>query len=299
MELRHLRYFLTVAEELHIGKAADRLFMAQQPLSQQMAALERNLGVKLFVRASNRITLTPAGQTLRRKALAIVEAVDEATVAVQAAHRGEVGTLSIAYCRSAMENILYRAIPEFKRAYPQVRVHLQSGDPAMIADMLLRKEVDMAMTHVPFQLGGIDIEVLERQPLSLVTSSEFPAVRKKELRPQDLRGVPFVAFARHRFRAMSNAITKWFRSGEVAWEPDHEYEDAYAAINLVRGGLGVMILPATIAEQQPGLRSLQAVPDLPTVELAALWRSGEEMTRSAAAMLQLARRENRASLLAP
>lgn len=298
MELRHLRYFLTVAEELHIGKAAERLFMAQQPLSHQMATLERDLGVKLFVRANNRITLTPAGQTLRRKALAIVEAVDEAAVAVQAAHRGDVGTLSVAYCRSAMENILYRAIPEFKRAYPQVHVQLHAGDPSVIADLLLRKEVDMAMTHVPFQLGGIDIEVLERQPLALVTSEELPAVRKKVLRPQDLRGVPFVAFARYRYRAMSNAIGKWFRADGVNWEPDHEYEDAYAAINLVRGGLGVMILPNTIAEQQPGLRKLQAEPELPTVELAALWRSGEDMSPSATAMLHLARRENRRSLLA-
>src|SRR5258708_4895762 len=118
MELRHLRYFITVAEELHFGRAAERLFIAQPPLSQQIQQLERELGFTLFTRNNRRVQLTPAGHLFLEEAREIFSHLEKAIHAGLRVARGEVGWLGIGFVGTATYDILPAALSAFRAKYP-------------------------------------------------------------------------------------------------------------------------------------------------------------------------------------
>ncbi|MCX7635948.1 MAG: LysR family transcriptional regulator, partial [Syntrophales bacterium] len=122
MELRHLHYFIAVAEELHFGRAARRLNISQPPLSQQIKQLEEELSLRLFERTRRRVTLTPAGVAFLEEARRIIAMTEEAVRRTVRADRGETGQLSVGFIGSANYSILPRAIRAFRRCYPDVQL---------------------------------------------------------------------------------------------------------------------------------------------------------------------------------
>jgi DNA-binding transcriptional LysR family regulator len=150
MELRHLRYFLAVAEERHITRAAQRLGMQQPPLSQQIRALETELAVPLFVRSARGVELTAAGQVLQGEAYAILASVSHAAAQMQQAARGQVGKLSVGFTTSA---VLHPLVPGIIRAFredhPQVELDLRENAAADLIEALVRRDIQVALLRVP------------------------------------------------------------------------------------------------------------------------------------------------------
>ncbi len=148
MELRHLRYFLAVAEELHFGKAAERLLIAQPPLSRQIQDLEAELGVKLFTRIRKRIALTSAGETFRQHVMKTMESMDIAIQATQQADRGEDGVLQVGFPGSASYSFLPMSIRSFRRKYPGVEIVLHEMRSSEQIDALVKGTLDVGIVRV-------------------------------------------------------------------------------------------------------------------------------------------------------
>ena len=125
MELRHLHYFIAVAEELHFGRAAKKLFIAQPPLSQQIQRLEKELGVQLFLRSKRHVELTPAGKVFLEEARRTVVQAEQSIQAARRAERGEIGHLTIGFVGSAAYSLLPAMLPGFQQQYPHVQITLR------------------------------------------------------------------------------------------------------------------------------------------------------------------------------
>ncbi|MDY6808481.1 MAG: LysR family transcriptional regulator, partial [Actinomycetota bacterium] len=158
MELRHLRYFRAVAEELHFGRAAERLHIAQPPLSQQIRQLEAELGVTLLVRSTRRVELTPAGQAYLERVESILDAVDVAGVQAQRVAEGRAGTLAVGCVGSATYSLLPRFVRALGEQLPdlEVSVHGEMLAPAQLS-ALATGEIDLALLRPP--VGSADLVV--------------------------------------------------------------------------------------------------------------------------------------------
>ncbi len=159
MELRHLRYFIAVAEERHITRAALRLNMQQPPLSQQIRALEAELGVALFIRGARGVELTVAGQTLLEEAYAILNAVGEAATKTRQAASGTLGKLSIGFTTSAaLHPLVPRIIHAFRQDYAQVELDLHENAAADLTEAVMRRDIHVALLRVPVaRPPGLDV----------------------------------------------------------------------------------------------------------------------------------------------
>ena len=192
MNLRQLRYFLAVAEELHFGRAAKRLNMAQPPLSMQIKQLESSLGVQLFERTKRQVNLTAAGVVLRTEAQQILAQVALAEQKTQRAGRGETGHLAIAFVSSAMYSVLPLWIKTFRQHYPQVNLTLQAATGPAQLEKLLSHQLDIGFVRPPIENHNVVSQVVWREPMVAALSKEHPLSEKKEIEIADLRHQPFI-----------------------------------------------------------------------------------------------------------
>ena len=171
MELRHLRYFIAVAEERHITRAARRLNMQPPPLSQQIRALETELGVALFIRGARGVELTVAGQTLLDEAYAILRAVGSAAARTRQAASGQLGKLSIGFTTSAaLHPLVPRIIHAFRQDYPQVELDLHENAAADLTEAVMRRDIHVALLRVPVARpsGLAFLELLHEELLAVL-----------------------------------------------------------------------------------------------------------------------------------
>ena len=180
VELRHLRYFVAVAEELHFTRAAARVHIAQQPLSAAIARLEQQLGVTLLERTTRRVQLTEAGEALLEPARAALRAVDEALAAAQAAGRGEAGDLSIGLSSGAWYGLepLFDAVRE---RHPQLRLHVRQQSTRPLLDDLRAGRLDLAVGLCVQDPGGLAVQRLKDEPVFLAVAGEHPLAGFREV----------------------------------------------------------------------------------------------------------------------
>jgi DNA-binding transcriptional LysR family regulator len=162
VEIRHLRYFLAVAQELHFGRAARRLGMAQPPLSQQIAALEKSLGATLFERG-RQVQLTPAGEALRAEAQRIVTLSERLQSVVAAAASGQSGMLSVGFSASASLGLLPPLFREFRRKFPEVQVILREGATEDHLSAVEAGALDLAVVRGPIVRRALRVDTLRRE----------------------------------------------------------------------------------------------------------------------------------------
>src|ERR671931_2151644 len=151
MELRHLRYFVTVAAELHFGRAAARLFISQPALSQQIRSLEGELGLKLFERNRRGVRLTPEGAAFLAEARAVVQQADRAAAVARALAEGASGHLRLGYVVTVPGGLAERVVREYRRRYPGVEITAESGTTVHNVERLRSGELDVAFVHTPFE----------------------------------------------------------------------------------------------------------------------------------------------------
>jgi DNA-binding transcriptional LysR family regulator len=247
IELRHLRYFLAVAEALHFSKAAERLGMAQPPLSQQIRRLEQLIGHRLFDRTTRGVKLTLAGQLLADRARSTLEKVQDDLEQVRRLGRGEEGTLTVGFSGSVMFTELPAAIESYRRRYPKVELRLRELATYAQIPALLNGTLDLAFLRDGDPTQGIEMTTVVREPYVAVLPRAHPLARKRSLRVADLRDEPFILFARRMGplafdRTMACCEKSGFRPNIVQDAPQWP-----TLVRLVAAGLGVSLAPACVA----------------------------------------------------
>ena len=251
IDLRHLRYFVAVAEELHFGRAALRLHIAQPPLSQQIKQLERNLGHPLFLRTSRSVSLTAAGHELLERARRILTRFDEDLSAVRRVGRGEVGALTIAFTGSAiLRDPLPEAIRAYRRKYPEVDLRLRELGTMLQIAALRDGSIDLGFLRDPGPFDSLVIQELSREPYLAVLPSRHPLAKMRVVPVCKLRGEPFVFHRRDigplAFdRTMAVCEQAGFRPEIVQEAPQWP-----TVIRLVESGLGVSIAPTCVSKME-------------------------------------------------
>jgi DNA-binding transcriptional LysR family regulator len=247
IELRHLRYFLAVADTLHFGRAAKKLGMAQPPLSQQIRRLEEMLGTPLFERTTRGVTLTPAGALLRERAAATLARLAEDLEQTRRIARGEEGRLVIGFSGSVMFTELPGAIQQYRRTYPGVEVQLREMWTAEQLRALADGSIDVGLLRDGGRHPDLTITPLLREAFHAVLPSDHPLRRQRTLDPASLEGEPFVLFAR---RMGTLAFDRTLRCClDAGFQPEivQEAPQFPTLIRLVAAGLGVSLVPACVA----------------------------------------------------
>ena len=247
IEFRQLRYFLAVAETLHFTKAAQRLGIAQPPLSQQIKRLEQFLGHRLFDRTTRGVKLTLAGQLLAERARSTIEKVHDDLAQVRRLGRGEEGTLTVGFSGSVMFTDLPTAIDGYRRRYPKVELRLRELVTSAQIAALLDGTLDLAFLRDGDPTSGIQLSTWLAERYVAVLPQSHALAGRRSLRLRDLREEPFVFFARRMGplafdRTIACCEASGFRPNIVQDAPQWP-----TLVRLVAAGLGVSLAPACVA----------------------------------------------------
>jgi DNA-binding transcriptional LysR family regulator len=254
IELRHLRYFLAVAEALHFSKAAARLGMSQPPLSQQIRSLERMLGYPLFERTTRGVRLTKVGQYFRERAR---NTVAKMQVDVEMARRlgsGQEGTLTVGFSGSVMLTTLPKAIERYRRLYPKVELRLREMVTAEQTPSLLDGTLDLGFLRDGEPTAGLTMSAILRERFIAVLPARHELASRSTIRPRDLRSDPFVFFAR---RMGPLAFDRTVACCEAEGFRPHIAQEAPqwpTVVRLVAAGTGVSLAPSCVSNfAMPGV----------------------------------------------
>jgi len=248
IELRHLRYFVAVAEELHFGRAALRLHLAQPPLSQQIRKLEAVLGYPLFLRTSRAVKLTSAGEVFLERARRTLRNVQEDMEEARSIGRGEEGFLRVGFIGSAMLTAIPAMLGRYRRLYPKVNLQLHESYTSAVVQKLLKGELDAGFLRDGGQTSGLEVERLFSEPFIAVVPKKHSLAKHKTISATELRNEPFVFFTPSAGtlayqKPVSICEEHGFRPKVVQEAPQW-----LTIIRLVGAGLGVTIAPACVKQ---------------------------------------------------
>jgi DNA-binding transcriptional LysR family regulator len=248
MELRHLRYFIAVAEELHFGRAAQNLGISQPPLSQQIQALEQELGARLFERTNRRVELSEAGRLFLEEARLVLAQVDKAADVARRAQLGELGEMKIGFTSSAPFNsTIPKAIYAFRQRFPAVHLNLAEMSSQAVADALLDESIEVGLIRPLALPESLVATELFREPLVAVINAGHPLAEGSEggLHMAALAEQPFVFFPRSYGSGLYAQLLSLARQAGFSPHVAQEASEAMTIIGLVSAGLGVSVLPAS------------------------------------------------------
>lgn len=250
MDLRHLRYFLAVAEELNFRRAAERLGIAQPPLSSQIHDLERELGVKLFRRIPKGAELTEAGVAFLAEVPAIFERVDRAVRMAQRGGRGEIGRLRVGYTGSASFNeIVPQSLKAFRRAFPEVELQLEELNSIHLLDRLIHQRLDAVFIRPGKEPpANVSTLPLPTESMMVVVPAEHHLAGRYAIELSELAQEPFVLFSRTLGPALYDEVIDACRLAGFKPEIVQVAPQITSIANLVAVELGVSIVPARMAE---------------------------------------------------
>ena len=273
-----MRYFVAVAEERHFGRAAERLHIAQPPLSQQIRRFEAELGEPLFYRTTRSVDLAPAGEALLERAREILAAVDAALDDARRAARGEYGRLAIGFTGSSTYAMLPSLAAAMRDALPGVVLDLQGEllTPAQVA-RLLDRTLDLGLLRPPVHERGLDTEVLHSEPLLAVLPDTHPLADAEAVPLERLEGEPFVTYPSHFRSVVHDAVEDACEAHGFQPVTAHEVAETATLVSFVAAGLGVSLVPASVRNMTvKGAVYRPLVHDGTRVELAAAWRRDDD-----------------------
>lgn len=276
MELRHLRYFVAVAEELHFGRAARRLNIAQPPLSQQIRDLEEELGSDLFLRTSRRVELTAHGRLFFKEAQAILGHASRARKMIEASQRGEFGSITIGFVTSAIYSVLTPVLREFHSRFPQVEIRChEMATPEQIHALGIGK-IHVGFLRTPISDNTLQTHLLLRESLMLALPEHHPAAGLKKIRLQDFASEPFILFPRQQGPSAYDQIIATCQSAGFTPNLSQEGNEMQSMLGLVAAGLGISLVPSSLKNlQRPGVVYKTLDTATPEIELSLGIRKGE------------------------
>ena len=288
MELRHLRYFVAVAEELHFGRAARRLNISQPPLSFQIQQREAMLGTQLFTRSHRRVELTLAGTVFLGGARRTLAEAEKSVATAQRAGRGEVDALRVGFTDSAALAGLPEIVRSFRAAYPKVHLDLIEGTSQAQVDAVEQDVLDVALVRGPVTSTGARAEIVRREPFIVLLPSGHRLARRRTVDIRALEDQAFVLFPRALAPPFYDLIVGLCRG--VGFEPrvDHECAEYQTMLSLVAAGVGLTIVPASVSNlRRVGvdfrpLRGVRASAELALVYRPQRWSQPLEAFRATA-----------------
>jgi DNA-binding transcriptional LysR family regulator len=246
-DLRLLRYFLAVADELHFGRAAQRLHIAQPSLSRAIADLEAMLGVQLFVRTKRSVRLTDAGRTLLEQGPRALVEVQQVFEQARRVGRGEVGQLRLGFLPSATAQLLPAIVRAHRAAFPAVRLHLSEMLDQPQLEALAQRHLDLALLRTVRDDPTLVFEPLLGEPLSVAVAHDHPLARRDSISYADLEGEPFVLWPRATAPETFDGVIQACRAAGFSPHVVQEATFASTILGLVAAGVGVSVLASSYA----------------------------------------------------
>ena len=279
MELRHLRYFVAVAEVLNFHRAAEALAMAQPPLSLQIQQLERELGVTLLDRTARKIQLTDAGRVFLRDATAILAQAEAATQRAKRAERGEVGQLTIGYTSLILSPLFPHILRRYRAEYPEVEVYLRDLVTLEQMQHIQANTIDVSFaTHASVSLTeaeheALTYEVILREPLVALLPKTHPLADRERIPLQAIADEPWIWFARPYDPTTFDYMMHLFTTMGIRPQVVQFVNSAQMIFGLVLAGFGVSLIPASVERiAQDALVYVELEAPQPQVEFDLVWR---------------------------
>jgi LysR family hca operon transcriptional activator len=291
VELRHLRYFVAVAEELSFTRAATRLRTAQPSLSQQIRQLEQSVGVKLLDRSRHHVTLTSAGRVFLQQAKDILARVEHARRLANRAADGLTDEMTVGTFTSADVKILPALRPLVAEQLPDLRLILHSKYALDSIAGLQSGALDVAFVRGPLVADGLESVELLREQLVIVMPSHHPLARRKRIPVESLDDLPCITMPRSLSPALHDAAASLYREAKIRMHAVSSADNLLGHLQLVQEGMGFALLPDSIQGLlPPGVtsRPLACTP-VPTVSVQIAWKSGNA-SRLVKEFVDLARR---------
>lgn len=274
LELRHLRYFVAVAEELHFGRAAARLNISQPPLSMQIKALEELVGVQLLQRTQRRVALTKAGEVFLIEAQQMLVRAESAVLSAQRAARGELGALSLGFVSIANYNVLPPLLREFRSRAPDVQLNLVESTTDRLLDDLFNGRIDAGFVLPPVDDARLDYRPLHREPLLAALPMSHALVRVRgAVALSALSDAPFILFPRALAPRLYDDIVTFCRRAGFSPRVVQEAVQMQTIVSLISAGLGVGLIPASLEHlKRTGVAYKRLRDRSPTTEIGLAWR---------------------------
>ncbi len=275
MELRQLRYFVAVAEELHFRRAAERLHMSQPPLSQAIRALERDIGAELLVRNRRRVELTPAGRVFLEEARAILTHADTAADLARRTATGKVGRLTVGFVGSAMFGRLPEVLRAFRAGHEDVDLRLREMTTPQQLEALRRRDIDVGVLRLMRDDDEFDRETLAREKVVVALPAAHPLAKRTRLKLSQLSDEGLVLLSRREAPGLRDSIARAVAEAGGTGHVVQEVGEITTLIGLVAAGLGVSFVPESVAaagRHDVTFRELEG--DEVAVELSLAWPRG-------------------------
>jgi len=274
MDIRQLKYFVTIAEEGNITKAAERLFMAQPPLSRQLKLMEDELGVMLFDRTNKKgMILTPEGRVFLKNARRILYNMDEAVTEVQELGRQMTKRLSIGttiYC----SELVLPVLKNFCEKYPFIVPEIHEGNVSHLMDLLKSHKIDLAICSRPFDAEGYVIKKLKQDACVLVASKNFQWT-KKRITLEEISQLPLLLLNAPDSNSMYQTILSEFEKRDLKLNISCVCHDSGLLLKMILGNFGATILPESMINEM-FIQHMRVIPikDSPwTMEPNLIWRN--------------------------
>jgi DNA-binding transcriptional LysR family regulator len=280
MELRQLTQFVAVAEALSFRRAAERLHMAQPPLSVAIRKLEDELGAELFERRGRTIRLTAAGQEALRTARRCLADAGEVRAATRSAAQGDSGRVRIGFVGSATYSLLQRLLPLFSKRYPRIELELRESTNEEMLSMLEAERLDVGLVRVPtIRTGTVQFEVIERDVFHAVMPKRHPLAAQRHVSLKALAQEPLIAYAQTKVPGLQAMVMLAFQQAALSPRPVQEATQVQTVLCLVESGLGVALVPsvsARFASKNLVFRPVRGLPASASIGIAIAFHADKE-----------------------
>ena len=275
IELRHLRYFVAVAQNLSFHRAAMQLNLSQQQVSQTIASLESIVEARLFERTTRTVILTEAGATLLAHAHELFDHLDRAVSDTQLSSRGETGRLTIAIAGGTAESLLPRVFADFRERFPEIYLDIRLQSSGAQIDALVRGEIDAGFAISPLPRSGIFFETLHRTGFVLQGPQSLPEPTRAKVRLRDYRDQSFIALANSVTPGYSARCDLLFKEAGFTPKVVQYADNRQTIMTLVSAGVGVSVAPALIeGSQRVGVKHIPLMSKV-KVELVMVSKHGD------------------------
>lgn len=272
MEIRHLRYFIAVAEELNFTRAAERLKMAQPPLSQQIKELENELGTNLFRRTKRKVELTESGRVFLNEARLTLQQLQKGVEVTRLAGSGKVGRLRVGFIGSAMDRYLIEIIQAFTSAFPDVTLSLKEMTSSQQLEALQASRIDIGFMRTFICNENFESKIYSEEPLVAVLPEKHPLAEKEKISIKEIGNDPFIFFPRKYGSYFYDLLTNFFNRHGVSLNVVQEAIHMHTIVNLVATGIGVSVVPESVQNfQRPGIKYLKILEGTPDITLCYTW----------------------------
>ena len=278
MELRHIRYFLVLAEELNFSRAAERLYIAQPPLSRQIQELEKEIGAKLFHRTNRQVELTNAGKVFLKKAYHILDQVEQACISTRLSSTGKEGEFRIGF-NGAIHDII-PTLKKYRELYPEVGIILKQMNATEQIEALNEKRIDIGTVTIPINNDKIQVMPLRKIHFMVAFPEKHPLALKESIYIRDMADETFIITPKSAGALYYDTFMSAFENADFTPKITIQAHDIHSVLTLVEAGMGITLTP-TPTTQVNGIIKRKVEDINITLEASLAWRkdNGSEILK--------------------